>query len=190
MERGTAKCWDCWSRFFLESNKPRCYPQQRLGNNASKENLRATLPNPKPFQKTFSIRSYVRTGMHLSCVTTTTHTRASATGSPREPSRNPVPVRNQIVFNTFWNVPSRTLPGPPEPIRNLGALPGTCPGTFLNPHAPEPWNPAQNLPQNLDRNPGTFPEPCPGTLPRNLPRNPWLGSRPGTAPEPILAKTP
>ena len=30
----------------LPSNKPRCYPQQRLGNNASKENLHARLfPN-------------------------------------------------------------------------------------------------------------------------------------------------
>jgi len=28
-----------------KKNKPRCYPQQRLGNNAGKENLRATLPN-------------------------------------------------------------------------------------------------------------------------------------------------
>ena len=27
----------------FQKNKPRCYPQQRLGNNASKENLRARL---------------------------------------------------------------------------------------------------------------------------------------------------
>ena len=29
--------------FRHKKNKPRCYPQQRLGNNASKENLRARL---------------------------------------------------------------------------------------------------------------------------------------------------
>ena len=42
-----------WLQFLFNSrllhenpNKPRCYPQQRLGNNASKENLHARLfPN-------------------------------------------------------------------------------------------------------------------------------------------------
>ena len=125
--------------------------------------------------------------MHLSSVTTTTHTRASAgtsgtaTGSPREPSRNTVPVRNQIVFNTFWNVPSRTLPGPPrnpsatlqpclEPApepsrtlmpRNLGTLLRTCPRTSLI-GTPEP---SQNL----------VPEPALEPVVRKPPRN-----RPGT----------
>ena len=66
---------------------------------------------------------------------------------------------------------------PPEPIQNLGALPGTCPGTFPNPHAPEPWNPAQNLPQNLDRNPSQnlvpqdTPEPAREPVVRKPPRN-------------------
>ena len=40
----SCKCNPC--SFKLSKNKPRCYPQQRLGNNASKENLHARLfPN-------------------------------------------------------------------------------------------------------------------------------------------------
>ena len=35
-----------WTTGQTKNNKPRCYPQQRLGNNASKENLHARLfPN-------------------------------------------------------------------------------------------------------------------------------------------------
>ena len=112
-------------------NKPRCYPQQRLGNNASKENLRATLPNPKPFQKTFFIIYTANTKlrkhrMHLSSVTTTTHTRASAetsataTGSPTrsfsirsgtsrlEPCLDP-PETHPEPWSLAWNLPRNLL---------------------------------------------------------------------------------
>ena len=129
-----------------------------------------TFQTDRILPKTFSIiytanTSYVRTGLHLSSVTTTTHTStsagtsatATATGSPREPSRNPVPPSATRSFSTRSGT-SRLEPclDPRNPWNLLGTLPGTCPKTF--------------------------PEPCSGTLPRNLPRT--------TAPEPILAKTP
>ena len=99
------------------------------------------------------------------------------------------------------NLP-RNLPGTPGSERGSknwpGTFPeGTCPGTF-----PEPV--VRNLPRNLPGTrgsergsepapfrtcPGTFPEPVIRNLPRNLPGT-CHRSRPGTAPDPILAKTP
>ena len=105
-----------------------------------------------------------------------------------EPSWNPWFVVRNVVPKTD-----------PEPSRNLSF--GTCPGTF-----PEPV--VRNLPRNLpgtrgsERGSEPAPEPVVQNLPRNLPgtrdsepapepsRNLPPGSRPGTAPDPMLAKTP
>ena len=102
-----------------------------------------------------------------------------------EPSWNPWFVVRNAVQKTD---PERNLSfGPaPEPSRNPWF--GTCPGTFLEPVV---RNVVRNLPRNLSFRtcPGTFPEPVIRNLPRNLPGT-CPGSRPGTAPDPILAKTP
>ena len=223
-------CWYVISNILCK--KTRCYPQQRLGNNASKENLRARifpilgevswcfeifavttselqgvtatcftnvvrkLNFPKPFQNLKqNLPNWRDTAQNIFHNPFQYWSTATATGSPREPSRHPIPLSATRSFS----IRSGTLPGfSREPTWNLL---GTLPRTFPNPVAElcprtslHPWNPAQNLLRNLPgilfRNlPGTLPEHCAGTCPEPS-RNPWFGSRPGTAPEPILAKTP
>ena len=88
-----------------------------------------------------------------------TYHLSTATGSPREPSQNP-------VFSTF-------LPGPPRGTSSE-PCPGTCgTGTSLIRTCPRnlPGTLFRNLPRNLPGTcPGTFPEPAPEPS-RNLPRD-------------------
>ena len=85
----------------------------------------------------------------------------------------------------LYTTTCRSEPAPtfPEPVvRNLPRnLPGTRGSERGSETDPEPV--VQNLPRNLPGTRDSEPAPEPS---RNLPP----GSRPGTAPEPILAKTP
>ena len=163
-------------------NKPRCYPQQQLGNNASKENLRARLfpiLPPQPVNRNLpwkSRNSWIGTCRNLP------GTRGSERGSEPAPEPSPELVNRNLVRNLPRNLPGTRES---EPSRNpwFGTWFGTCPEPVV-----------QNLPRNLPGTrgsdlPGTCgsergSEPAPEPVVRNLPRN-----LPGTrdsepAPEP------
>ena len=150
-------------------NNPNCYPRR--------EKLRATLPNPKPLQKTFSIIYTAntklpthRTGVSPSSVTTTTHTSAGAGTSASATGlvlllRDLQPERFQLF---------RTLPGPP----------GNPLGTF-KPCRDFP----RNLPERCRRTLAPEVRSCPrtsliGTSPENFPRTLFRKQCHGTCPEP------
>ena len=214
-------CWYVIS--YILCKKTRCYPQQRLGNNASKENLRARI-FPILGEVNWCFEIFAVTTSELQGVTATCFTNVVRKLNFPKPFQNlkqnlpnwpdtaqnifhnpedctfqywcycycywftkgtvPAPyppVRNKIVFNTFWNLAWIFAGTHLEPPWNLAQnLPEPCRGTLaqnflasLKPcpePAPEPSRnplpePARNLPRNLPGTHGSEAAPAP---PRNL----------------------
>ena len=190
-------CWYVISNILCK--KTRCYPQQRLGNNASKENLRARI-FPILGEVSWCFEIFAVTTSELQGVTATCFTNVVRKLNFPKPFRNlkqNLPNWRDTAQNIFHNpfqywcycycywftkgtVPAPYPPCPQqdrfqyvlEPCRDFR---GNPPGTSLEP-CPEPSrtlsrNSAPELPCILETLPRTSPEPSRNPLPEPA-RNP------------------